>query len=156
MSKHRFYFKPLQCIKNYISCCMWIGVLKLGADCTGGQLPSLCIRMFSRKILKYNNDLTKSKTSTLVIMQAQTSRLLGWPSPNGSSIYRFSLNQNWVYSKVFKWLCHFLKCLYLFFIFVFITSDSLRCFAYTTMRAEPDINENVRPRKVIQSASDML
>ena len=29
------------------------------------------------KILKYNNDLTKSKTSTLVIMQAQTSRLLG-------------------------------------------------------------------------------
>ena len=56
---------------------MCIGVLNLGAGCTGGQIPSLCIYMFSRRILKYNTDPTKSKTSTPLIMQAQTSCLLG-------------------------------------------------------------------------------
>ena len=42
------------------------------------------------------------------------------------------------------------------FILVFITSESLTLFTYSTMRGELDINENVSPRKVIQSASDML
>ena len=39
---------------------------------------------------------------------------------------------------------------------MFITSESLTLFTYSTMMGELDINENVSPRKVIQSASDTL